>query len=302
MDVTQRRLPAEPQPVLDDFTVIIPTLGRDLLEDGLLSIAMGNALPHSLIVVDQSSSPKVANWVARLSDYGIQALYCPSTKRGAAAGRNTGISQARTRFVAFIDDDCRADPNWLVNLSDHLHHHPTHIVTGLVEPGGDGPVASINTSPTPRVYTRPQLKEDVLFTGNMGCARDIFTTIGLFDESEFLRYAEDNDWSYRALCSGIAIAYAPNIVVTHLDWRDASQLAATYRGYASSQGGYYGKHLGHGSWYMVLRICIELARGLRRWLVGIIRKDSDRRASGHAFVTHLLPGILAGLRGAHDRN
>jgi GT2 family glycosyltransferase len=59
------------------------------------------------------------------------------------------------------------------------------------------------------------LKEDILYPNNMGCAKEYFSKIGYFDEREFLRYAEDNDWSYRALKLGTTISYVPEIAVTH---------------------------------------------------------------------------------------
>ena len=54
------------RPVVADLTVLVPTLGRDLLASCLRSIALGDAWPMELVVVDQSSSPKVAGWLREL--------------------------------------------------------------------------------------------------------------------------------------------------------------------------------------------------------------------------------------------
>jgi GT2 family glycosyltransferase len=130
----------------------------------------------------------------------------------------------------------------------------------------------------------------------MGCGRALFDTIGLFDEREFLRSAEDNDWSYRAMRAGVVIQYDPAVRVTHLDWRDDIQLAKTYRAYARSQGGVYGKFLRRGDWFVALRVLLELVRALRRWLLGVVRRDSDMSVRGWSTLSQLPAGIVAGWR------
>jgi GT2 family glycosyltransferase len=289
-----------PRTILDDISVVIPTLGRDLLQDCLLSIAMGSAWPKNLIVIDQSSSQKVESWISILNDYRIQALYIPSSKRGVAAGLNEGISRVATRFIAITHDDCLADVNWLINMHTYLMDNPDEIITGRVEPGGVGTVVSIKTSSRPEKYRRPNLKEDILYPNNMGCAKEYFSKIGYFDEREFLRYAEDNDWSYRALKLGITIAYVPEIAVTHQDWRDHDQLAITYRNYAISQGGFYGKHLRNGDWFIAIRVVIGLVRSLKRIMIGVITNNRELMSTGLVVLLNMIPGIKAGFKGSID--
>jgi GT2 family glycosyltransferase len=289
-----------PRPTLQDISVVIPTLGRDLLLDCLFTILEGNAWPNHLIVVDQSSSSKVAGWTLSLHEYGMQTIYIPSTKKGVAAGRNEGILKANSRFFSITDDDCLVDADWLINIYTYLNNNPHEIVTGRVEPGGAGTVVSIKTSMYPEKYCRPRLKEDILYPNNMGCAKDLFLKIGYFDESEFLRFAEDNDWSYRALCQGISIAYIPEIVVTHKDWRDKDQLISTYRNYAFSQGGFYGKHLRNGDWFILLRILMDIIRSVKRLLISFITNNRASRSSGIAVLLNLIPGIKAGFFGSKN--
>jgi GT2 family glycosyltransferase len=289
-----------PKPVLENISVVIPTLGRDLLEGCLFSIAAGSAWPKKLIVIDQSSSPIVASWITDLRECGIQAYYSPSTKKGVAVGINEGIRKVNSRFIGVTHDDCLVDDNWLVNLCTYLNNNPDEIVTGRVEPGGTGTVVSIKTSKYPEKYSQPQLKEDILFPNNMGFAMEIFSEVGYFDESEFLRYAEDNDWSYRALRLGITIAYIPEIVVTHKDWRDQDQLTATFRNYAFSQGGFYGKHLRKGDWFIVLRIVIGIIRSVKRLLIGALTNNHELRSNGLAVLFNLMPGIKAGFTGSKE--
>jgi hypothetical protein len=50
----------ESRPVVDDITLVIPTLDRSILEESLLWIALGTRWPAQIIVVDQSSSLIIA--------------------------------------------------------------------------------------------------------------------------------------------------------------------------------------------------------------------------------------------------
>jgi GT2 family glycosyltransferase len=282
--------------VCENLSVIIPTLGRDMLEGCLQSIADGSAWPKMIIIVDQSSSPRISAWAERYQSMGMDIKYIASSQKGVAAGRNRGIESCNTEYVAFTDDDCMVEKDWLVSMAASLMNYPAAVITGRVEPGGEGVSVSIKTSTQPQIYTRPLLKEDVLYPNNMGCSKSVFSKVGLFDERNFLRAAEDNDWAYRAQRSGIHIIYYPEVIVRHLDWRNTDELKATYRAYSRSQGGFYGKHLRKGDLFILLRVLVSLARGTRRWFFGIIKKDSDAIARGWFDLTQLPPGILAGFK------
>lgn len=290
--------PAERRPVLEDITVLIPTLGRELLAGCLEAVSRGSVFPAALLVVDQGQNPRVGTWLQSVRSTGLEATHLPSSRQGTAAAMNQGLRRVTTPLVAVTHDDCVPATDWLERLHAALRREAGVLVTGRVEPGGEGVVVSINTSPTPARYLRPALSGEVLFPNNMGFGLEIFERVGPFDERDFVRVAEDNDWSYRALRVGVPIVYAPDVVVSHLDWRSASELEDTYRAYARCQGGFYGKHLRRGDLFIALRIAVDLARALRRWLKAAIRRDADQKANGRAYLTQLVPGIFEGLRGA----
>lgn len=287
-------------PVLSDVTVVIPTLGRDLLRGCLWSIAQGSAWPTRVLVVDQGSNPEVDSWIADLNALGLVAERLQSAQRGAAAARNRGFEQVGTEFIAATDDDCRVDPEWLERLATTLRAHPHVLVTGRVdllrEEGQQGEAPSLISSAVSELHRGPLLRRDPLFSNNMGFATELVKRLGSMDEHPSVRYAEDAEWSYRALRGGIAILYAPEVRVGHLAWRDTAQLTGTYRRYARSQGGFYGHYIRQGDWYIVLRAAYDLLRG--PWLVarGIVTGDTELTTIGGAYVRELLPGILAGLR------
>jgi hypothetical protein len=69
-----------------------------------------------------------------------------------------------------------------------------------------------------------------------------------------------------------------------------------YKDYARSHGGFYGKHLRKGDWFIALRAVIHHLRALRRWMRGVVFGDREMVLIGRAYFTGLLPGIIAGLR------
>src|SRR5215207_7765957 len=94
----------EHRPVLEDISVVIPTLGRKILEQSLFWILIGSAWPRDLIIVEQGSNEEVNSWFARVRSMGIQVKHIKSNQRGRSAGVNRGLEQVATPFVAITDD------------------------------------------------------------------------------------------------------------------------------------------------------------------------------------------------------
>jgi GT2 family glycosyltransferase len=286
--------PARP-PVTLDLSVVIPTVGRDLLERCLRSIAEGSHWPAALIVVDQGASPAVASWVERLRAAGLEAEHLPSRETGIAAATNRGLERVRTPFVAVTHDDCRVADDWVATMAARLASSGMVVLTGRVEPEGEGAISAVKTSPTPATYTEPLLDGDVLFPPNMGFPMRVPERIGYFDEHPSLRYAgEDNDWAYRALRAGVPIVYDPTVVVRHVAWQ--RDILPIYRRYARGQGAFYGKFLRRGDRFIARRAARDLLRG--PWLLarGLATRNHDLTAMGRGEVAGILPGILAGMR------
>jgi GT2 family glycosyltransferase len=283
--------------IATDITVVIPTVGRPLLRECLRSVAGGLVWPAELIVVDQSCSNEVAGWVAALCAEGLSARHLPSAEIGIANATNRGLEQVRTPFVAVTHDDCRVDPSWLTALLARLREGEEAIVTGRVEPAGEGVVPTIITAPEPVVHRRPRLDGDDLFPPNMAFPRSVLQRIGYFDEHPSLRMAgEDNDWAYRALRAGVPIVYDPAPAVAHVGWQPRSALRSIYRRYARGQGAFYGKYLRRGDRFVARRTARDLARG--PWLLfrGITSGNQELLALAYGEITGLLPGVLTGLR------
>ncbi|MFO7964788.1 MAG: glycosyltransferase [Desulfobacterales bacterium] len=285
----------ETRPILEDITIVIPTLGRPILENCLYWIASGSAWPGGLVVVDQGSNPQARGWVETLKEFGIDALYLPSGQRGRASGINRGLTNVKTRFAAITDDDCFVAAEWIEIMAKLSAENSGAILTGRIEAAGEGVPVAV-TSQVPAAYRYPRLTFDSMSGGNMGTSMSVFDKVGPFDESSFVRTAEDAEWAYRALRAGVPIIYAPELVVRHFGWRDDHKRLTQIRDYARSHGGFYGKYLRKGDAFIAVRAMVHHGRALRWWLRGMMTKNRPMAFYGWAYLTGLLPGIIAGMR------
>lgn len=285
----------EPRPILNDISIVIPTLGRQILEQSLFWILVGSAWPACLIVVEQGANPEVAAWLQRVQEIGVRVKHILSDQRGRSAGINRGLEQVDTRFVAITDDDCFVSEDWLLSMANQLRLSPEAVVTGRVEAAGEDMVVVVDST-APSIQKKPRLKFDSMSGGNMGTSLAIFKKVGLFHEDPVMATAEDAEWAYRALRKGVTIRYEPEVVLAHFGWRDESKRVEQYRHYALSHGGFYGKYLRRGDLLILARAAGHFLRAFRRWMRGMLNGDPELALLGRAYCTNLLPGILLGLR------
>lgn len=288
--------PESRTPVAEEISVVIPTLGRPILERSLEALAAGTLLPAEVVVVDQSGGDETARLIDGFRDRGLPATHVPSHGRGRAVGVNEGIRRVRTRFLLVTDDDCLAEPEWVAAMGRALKARPDAIVTGRIEAWEGGAVPVVSTGREPFVQRRPRLTFDSLSGGNMGAAVEILIDLGLLDEDPASATAEDAELGYRALRAGVPLAFEPASGVAHMDWREGDERAAQYRSYALSQGAFYGKYLRQGDLLIGVRVLVHMARAGKRWLSGILRGDPDLALNGRSYVIHLPPGIVRGWR------
>jgi glycosyltransferase involved in cell wall biosynthesis len=98
------------------ISLIICTYNRADLLPNCLVHATTQSLPsggYEVIVVDNASSDHTQAIVQQFPV--VRYLYCAT--RGLSSARNTGVAASRAPLVAFIDDDCLADPNLLAELA-----------------------------------------------------------------------------------------------------------------------------------------------------------------------------------------
>jgi glycosyltransferase involved in cell wall biosynthesis len=99
-----------------NISVVIATRNRaESLKDTLASLTRQSRKPDEVVVVDNASSDHTRDVALKFVD-SLNLKYVYEAKRGIPYARNAGIQNAGGDIIAFVDDDCVADENWLKNL------------------------------------------------------------------------------------------------------------------------------------------------------------------------------------------
>jgi len=140
-----------------ETSIVIPTYRRpEHLARVLASCCaqQGDVGEFEIVVVDNDAAESARPLVAQASrTSAIPIRYVPEPRRGISNARNTGVAQARGRYVAFIDDDEETDPSWLCRLLATIRACAADAVTGPVYPRlpPGAPPLSLHQR---RIYTR----------------------------------------------------------------------------------------------------------------------------------------------------
>jgi len=104
------------------FTVIIPTYNRaKLLKKAIQSVIDQTISDWELVVVDDGSTDETKETVTKFEKENIRYVFQKNQKLGAA--RNTGIKNARGKYICFLDDDDYYLENYLQVFYDWLAQH-----------------------------------------------------------------------------------------------------------------------------------------------------------------------------------
>ena len=107
-----------------DISVVVCTYNRAaLLPQALRSLFAQKIrdLDYEIVVVDNNSSDDTPATVASLeSESPVPLRYYRESRQGNAYARNAGVEQAQAPIVAFLDDDCIADENWVATIKSAL--------------------------------------------------------------------------------------------------------------------------------------------------------------------------------------
>lgn len=204
-----------------DFTVIIPSkdrpghLARCLEQLRLIDYPADR---WELIVVDDgglnSIDQAVEGQLAKLP-----ARVLRQSPAGPASARNLAAHRARGRFLAFTDDDCLPEPDWLTSFHACFERQEISALGGRT-------LNLFVEQPAPRaaqylieyLYSYLRMPNDdvyLVITNNAAYRREAFLELGGFDESFPHAGAEDREFGHRLLVNGYRQAYCPAAKVWH---------------------------------------------------------------------------------------
>ena len=217
-------------------SVVICTRNRrKALERCVDSIVNQSCQPQEIIVVDDASGRKTKEAINKIvKNCEIPTKLIVNEKRkGPAASRNRGIRATKCDVIAFLDDDCSADKNWLENLLKYYKYEPIVGVGGpVIELGRKirkkaKPTKYMFISISGNVVNNTRLQSDkelkkfdvrpVNFFqgGNMSYRRELLIRLHGFDENfKGNGYREETDLGIRSNKKGVQI-FNPNAYTFH---------------------------------------------------------------------------------------
>lgn len=284
---------------MDLVSIVIPTLNRQQsLIRALRSIA-GQRLPEDIsietIVIDNSADASARDAITTLVAQGVRLRYLAEPEPGVANARNAGVAAASGRWVAFLDDDEEAAPEWIAELVRTARTTGADAVFGPVTAKADGAGEIGTLAPYfSRAIGRPDRADITDLAAYLG------TNNSLFDRQRCLGAAypfatelnetggEDSLLLRRLVLAGRRLAWAANAGVT--EWAAPRRLNWGYvrkRKFLSGQIRVFVHHmLGPSQW---ARIPVWMAVGLAQFVgagaLALIFRPFDAERAGRASAT-----------------
>ena len=274
-------------PVQPCVSVVIPTYNRLSLLMKAVECLKAQDYPvecFEVIIVDDGSTDGTGEWIRSVSGRvrGIEIRPLIQHHGGPAAARNLGIEEARGDLIAFTDDDCLPQPNWLSCLVLGLQDQACAATAGRIACAeGVGIVSrfceymQFNTQ-----SGHGETYIDKLNTANALCPTELLRSIGGFDTKFRWPGGEDTDLGNRIRALGHKIRACPSAVVVHTGRDSLSGMCQAY--YDRGKGGAYllsnrpriklavrlCVSLGRILWNSICMICVSPINGLYDLLSG----------------------------------
>ena len=198
-------------------SVVVPTYKRPELLARCLDALLAQdfeAEDYEIIIVDDASCADTWQQVTLIAEktreQGHTVFYIPVPSlcaHGPAAARNVGWRAARGEIIAFTDDDCIPQKQWLKAGVAAMVEGVTGAAGHLIVP--------LEGVPTDYEYNAAQLGKNDFVTANCFYWRDALLEVGGFDECFTAAWREDTDLVFTLLARGAKFTTAQDAVVIH---------------------------------------------------------------------------------------
>ena len=218
--------------------IVVNWNGERFLKDCLAGLSIQTYADYEIILVDNGSSDGSVSLIKENSP-AVKVIEL-AENRGFTGGNAAGLNVANGEFIALVNNDARAERDWLEKLvAPMLADRMIGICaskliiegTNCIDSAGDG----ITTAGVGFNHGRGEDRrhytsvERVFAACAAGCLyrRKMIDEIGFLDDDFFL-YDEDVDLSFRAQLAGWKCVYVPDAVVYHKGNATAGRLSNTH--------------------------------------------------------------------------
>jgi glycosyltransferase involved in cell wall biosynthesis len=171
------------------------------------------------IIVADNNSVGGVRAVERIAG---DAVVVPAPEQGAGPARNAGVAMARGAVLAFIDSDCLADKDWLLEgmlALERFDYVGGQVITKVGRPQEITPAEAVEAVFAFN-FKKYIEKDGFSGSGNLFVPKAIFGRVGGFRAG----VSEDIDWCRRANALGFRLGYAERAIVFHSARREWVEL------------------------------------------------------------------------------
>lgn len=187
------------------FSIIIPLYNKeDYITNTLNSVLAQTFTDFEVIVVNDVSTDNSVAVALTVKDKRIRFVNHPVNK-GLSASRNTGIKNASSNYVAFLDADDLWKPTFLETIFKLINNYPQASLFAtkyeeiyprniILESYYD---LSLENDTTGIIdFYKSNLNKSIYYPSCLCVKKEIFETIGYYDEK--ITFGEDIDFNIRA--------------------------------------------------------------------------------------------------------
>jgi GT2 family glycosyltransferase len=210
--------------------IIVNYNGIEFVDVCLKSVLSARYLNFEVIFVDNGSTDGSREFVKnKFANDPRMRFLDNGSSLGPAVGRNKGANLARGKYLVFLDNDTRVDPEGLRELAAVFESDPSvgaaqakllrMDTDNLYDCAGDylGPLGFlIERSRGAKDKGQFDYIGDILSAKSAASAirADLFRGVGGFDEDYYM-YLEETDLSWRVWLAGLRVVFVPGAIVYH---------------------------------------------------------------------------------------
>lgn len=255
------------------ITVAVPTCNRaDDVSQLLDSLSRVRYPSWEVLLIDQSDDGETRLLANAWSILIPSVVYMRLAEKNASAARNLAIACGSGDVLAFIDDDCTVQPDWLTRINEAFHEDPeASVIFGTVMAVDHDPAVAFVRSKQVRRHKRFHGYSGALRVHPMGASMYLRLAPSgrlqfdpLLGPGSHFRGSNDVDYGYRALAAGETVVETPSIVVVHHGARAYADGRARLkiRDYLYGAGAAHAKLLRCGQWIMIAAIVSKLVESM----------------------------------------
>jgi len=207
------------------FSVIIPTFNRSEEIQELLSSLTKQSLPKNefeILIADDGSTDDTETVIKSfIKNSELNIRFLKQDHKGPGEARNLGMENAQGEYLIFVDSDCIADIDWLLNCKKGIQDikpagfgGPDKVLPNFlpVQKAIDYSMTSFITTGGIRGHSKKKISKYYPRSFNMGVRADVVDKIGGMGK---LRHGQDIEFSHRVISTGKPVIKIPDAIVFH---------------------------------------------------------------------------------------